>query len=209
MARTNSTRKESRRKEFKGSAIRSSKSDEILGSIKENPTSSSQTLDIAIQFKGNLWDQMKYIWTSTDPYNPCPGSFLVSEINPKGVDALCRKEKRGMLQELAKTSLFPKRRVKIASREGSTLPTSFLESKYLTTAAIFIISIALRGRKSSSNNVNVSENDQVHREFVTKLFAELVGCATADTIDELSQYLRPPLIELEHVPTFIHCAVRQ
>jgi hypothetical protein len=206
MTRNNSTRAESQAKTFKGSAIRSSQSDEILGSIKED--SGAKTLDIAIEFKGNLWNHMEYIWTSTDK-NASPKPFPVSEINLKGVDALSRKDKRGMLQELAKTSLFPKRQVKIANRKGSEFLNGFPGTDYLTTAAIFVISIALRGRKSSPNSPNVSENDEVHREFVTELFAELVGCATADTIDELSKYLRPPLLELEHVPTFIHCAVRQ
>lgn len=41
-----------------------------------------------------------------------------------------------------------------------------------------------------------------------KILAELVGLATPETVLELTQFLRPPLITLESLSTLIHCAAR-
>jgi hypothetical protein len=129
-------------------------------------------------------------------------SFVIWDLKPEAIfDGLNRIQKRELLRQLATIDKYPKRAVEISD---STLPDKLCKEKELSCAAILIISLALKQGREPAGNSNDPKMFSP-----TSLFAELVGCASPDTVEELSPYLLPPLITLEKLPVFIYCAVRQ
>lgn len=129
-------------------------------------------------------------------------SFIIWDLNPEAVyKRLNRQEKREMLRELANRKHYPKRTIEISS---NSLPKELRTEKELSHAAILVLSLALKRDTKPAR-----DSDDTNVFSTTDLFAELVGCADPETVEELSPYLRPPLITLKNLPAFIHCAVRQ
>jgi hypothetical protein len=128
-----------------------------------------------------------------------PEDFSLFHIKPEVVkNCLNRDQKRALLAELANTKEYTKQYMKLEVPKGKSEEglkhEKFKHKAKFSYAAILIVDLALRA----------SEKDNT-----CNLFAELVGCATADTVDELTPVLRYPFITLEELPTLIHCTVRQ
>lgn len=124
-------------------------------------------------------------------------TFSLLRLGPYDIgESLNRDQKRALLKELANTTKYPKEKMSLELFEGKTYDGSkhkgFHLKVKLSYAAILTINLALRDERMDTCNV----------------FAELIGCATPETVVELSPFLRYPLISLKELPTLIHCAVR-
>jgi hypothetical protein len=163
--------------------------EKYLGSILENKTSKDQTSK-----DKKSKDKTSKDKTSKDRASPKPSAFKLSELDPKKVKSIGRPKKRDVMRDLANKFTEEKVCVAIHSEGGDRNP-EFLpqgrsgeKGKTLSFAALLALYMALKGS--------------------TELFAELVGCATPKTVEELKEYLRPPLITLQELPMMIHCASR-
>ncbi|KAF2741549.1 hypothetical protein EJ04DRAFT_571620 [Polyplosphaeria fusca] len=94
-----------------------------------------------------------------------------------------------MLRELADTTKYEKVYVTI---EGDALPKNLRGEKNLSLAAILVVAVSLKGVMPATENAdeNIASSGGAEKFNSTRLFAELVGCATADTVEELAEIAR-------------------
>jgi len=108
-----------------------------------------------------------------------PLDINILELDPKEInESLSREQKRDLLKSLPNTTYLMK-----VELEG------FNKAQSLSIAATLLLGLVLRNRTPNSNP-GLSPED----------FAELVGCATPTTIDELTYYLREPSITMDALP---------
>ena len=192
-----------RTKAYSGKAEDSDEQGDLLGivlgatgDIRFFPRS-KRTLgfDAEVTLNDRLKQCMRPLWDDEEKDKEV---FTIWNLKPEAVfKRLNRQDKRDMLLELANN--YKKRTVTF---RANSLPKELRKKKWLSVAAIFVIALASKG-----GQVEAAENAEDFHP--TDLFAELVGCANPDTVEELSPYLRPPFITLKKLPIFIHGAVRQ
>ena len=175
--------------------------DMLLGEIQFNDTSSKKG---NVKLEGYLLKHMQSMWTEQKRggYRTPPYKIDIRSLKLGALNSLSRPDKRKMLRELA-NERYQKEKVKITGIDGD-----FSKERTLSLAAVLVLHVGLHKRPEAYDTDEVSTTGKT-TIYPDALFAELVGCADADTIKELSHYLRPPLMTLEKLPDFIHCAVRQ
>lgn len=176
----------------------------LLGKIRFKDTNSKKGI---VELKGNLLTHMKSMWTEQkkEEYRTPPDEIDILSLKLGALNSLSRPDKRKMLRELADEK-SPKEIVKIAG-----IDDEFRKERPLSLAAVLVLHIGLHKHPEDyvAGEVSTTGETITTTIYPDALFAELVGCADANTMKELSHYLRPPLMTLEKLPDFIHCAVRQ
>jgi hypothetical protein len=117
-----------------------------------------------------------------------PDSIKVQAINPKALESLSRPNRRKLLEKLSmlKTNI----RVIDATGNHLTKKHRFRTScSEVTLATVMTVAVALRGA-------------------YCRLFAELVGLAPPDTMNELRPFCQPPFLTLKDIPYLVHAAAR-
>jgi 3-deoxy-7-phosphoheptulonate synthase len=117
-----------------------------------------------------------------------PDLIKVQAINPKALESLSRPDRRKLLEKLAefKTSIC------VVDATGNHLTEKHrlrASSSEVTLATMMTVAVALRG-------------------IYCRLFAELVGLAPPDTMNELRPFCRPPFSTLKDIPYLVHAAAR-
>jgi len=146
-----------------------------------------------------MWTEQK-----TGEYQKPPPEIDIPTLKLDALNSLSRPDKRKMLRELANEG-YPKEEVEITWIDGT-----LSKERSLSLAAVLILHVGLHKPPEDYDTGEVSTTGEtIAKIYPDALFAELIGCADAGTIKELSYYLHPPLMTLEKLPDFIHCAVRQ
>ena len=202
-------RRASERKDFSGHAVwKEGENQNLIGKIKymdETEYTDGGLSNSALKLDGDLRTCMETIWTEQKKPQKLPPDIDFLLIKLAALNSLSRSNKRKMLGLLGKD---PKEiRVLIDDKP--------LKQTSVSLAAVLIIYVSLHKEpeKYDTGETSIGNNTAgavpTTEVSPTDLFAELFGCAGADTIKELSPYLLPPLMTPERLPGFIHCAVRQ
>jgi hypothetical protein len=136
---------------------------------------------------GQIWVNQgfeEFFISAPDP----PDSIKVQAINPKALESLSRPSRRKFLEKLAmfKTSIC----VIDATGNHLTEKNRFhASSSEVTLATMMTVAVALRGT-------------------YCRLFAELIGLAPPDTMNELRPFCQPPFLTLKDIPHLVHAAAR-
>tara|TARA_R110002003_G_scaffold114_10_gene9892 strand:+ start:16967 stop:17641 length:675 start_codon:yes stop_codon:yes gene_type:complete len=199
-------RKTSQRTGFEEDPIKTERANEgmLLGQIEFKDTSSKNG---KVKLEGDLWKHMQSMWTEQKSGDRRPPDEIdIRSLKLGALNSLSRPDKRNMLRELA-NDRYPKETVKV---KIAGVDRDFKERE-LSLAAVLVLDVGLHKHPEYYDAGEVSATGKTIATTIRPdtLFAELVGCADAVTIEELSHYLRPPFMTLEKLPDFIHCAVRQ
>jgi hypothetical protein len=116
-----------------------------------------------------------------------PDLIKVQAINPKALESLSRPDRRKLLEKLAKF----KTNICVVDATGSYITERHWHTSFskVTLATMMAVAVALRGT-------------------YCRLFAELVGLAPPDVMDELQLFCRPPFLTLKDIPYLVHAAAR-
>lgn len=161
-----------------------------VGSITQPPSRASSVATLTffsgdVKLEGKLRDAMESIWRNKP--DQLPREVNLYRLDPKAIASLSRPNKRAMLEALAtnRACVCVNAFVEQGSKEKRLTPRG---GKELSIATILALIMALKKK--------------------AKLLAELVGLALPDTVQELSEFLRPPFITLRRLPVLVHCAAR-
>ncbi|KAF2867400.1 hypothetical protein BDV95DRAFT_598080 [Massariosphaeria phaeospora] len=219
-----SKRTDSTKKEYRGNPIKTkeerAKSSPLLGDIEFKKDNSKRGV---VRPEGDLKNYIESMGIKLKTDNP---TIDILSIKLGALDSLSRPDKRKMLRGLANSDkypkeetnedplehsrkpLYPKEVIQVMISNNSKQSEKFGGESTVSLATVLVLGIGLQNRSEVYNAGKDSTTGKisVHSDA---LFAELVGCVDADTMNELSHYLRPPLMTLEKLPDFIYYAVRQ